>query len=70
MFFVHYADGYYSNGDVGVAEFIFEEDALTFITDRMSEDEDRVLDMYILVEGKKLKMVPWELVTKITIDYT
>lgn len=71
MFFVYYRDGYDNNGDVGLAEFVYEEDALTFINDRLNKkDEERTLEMYTLIEGKKLEVVPQEVITKLKVDYT
>ena len=59
-YFVFYADDW---EEVGLEEFVQEEDAMQFIQHRMSEwPEKRTLDNYQVIYGKRVELVPVEYV--------
>lgn len=63
--FVYYADGYFENGDVGFESFSSSEAAEAFISERMSKDPKRTLDMYTVIEGTERKLETIKVVTKV-----
>lgn len=66
--FVYYADGYHSNGDVGLAEFDHRLEAEQFIAKRMAADSDRTLAQYTVIEGSRLIPRTAEVVKVIRLD--
>jgi hypothetical protein len=65
--FVYFADGY-GKGGIGLEAFDYREDAAAFILKRMSEDPDRTLDQYTVIEGRRLEAKPMAVVTQIRLD--
>jgi len=66
MWFVFYDDDWADNGGVGWREFDFEEDALSYIDERM-RDRETEIDRYTLIKGEKLEIAPKDVVTKIQV---
>ena len=57
MFYIYFDDGYYENGDVGFKDGLETEDEVTeFIENRLSEDSNRSIDCYTVIQGNEIKI--------------
>lgn len=65
IYFVYYNDGYYENGDVGLKICNTRDEAEIFISERISQDSKRTIDMYVVIEGNQLDIRAVEVVTKV-----
>lgn len=67
--YVFYDDDYCEDGGMGFKGFDNSELALRFIEERMIDrDEEADISEYRLIEGVERRIVPYQQITKITVE--
>ena len=66
-YFVYYSDGYGSD-NIGLERFPTAALAEAFIESRMSQDLERTIDQYTVIQGDEKKIRTIEVSTKVIID--